>query len=97
MSSICVKKAAAIRTEVLDDLQRSYWTLRYDLLRTFDRSDDRIVVEVHRNTLPHEQQGAKQCSGQQNPEQAACKIDPKVTERVGQLAGEPTDEGDAHG
>jgi hypothetical protein len=56
--SIRVKKAASIRTEILDDLQCGYWTLRYDLLGTLDGSGNRIVMEVHRNALPDEQHRA---------------------------------------
>ena len=52
MSPIRVKETAAARAEILDDLQCGYGALRYDLLRTFDSSDDGIVVEVHRNALP---------------------------------------------
>src|SRR6202041_306502 len=97
MRSIRVKEAAAVCSEILDDLQLSYRTLRYHLLRTFDRSNDRVVVEVHRSPLPDQQHGADQCSGQQYPQQGACEINPKVPERVGELSCEPTDKGNAHG
>jgi hypothetical protein len=71
--------------------------LRYDLLRTFHSGDDGIMVEVHRNALPDQQQGSDQCSGQQYPQQGTCEINPKVAERVGEFSGEPTDKGNAHG
>jgi hypothetical protein len=78
MSPIRVKETSAIRSEILDDLQRGYWTLRYDLLRTFDGSDDGIVVEVHRDALRDQQQCADQCSGQQDPEKGTRQINPEV-------------------
>jgi hypothetical protein len=49
MSSIRVKESAAICPQILDDLKCGYWTLRYDLLRTFYSSDNGVAVEVHRN------------------------------------------------
>ena len=97
MSSIRVKEAAAVRAEILDDLQCGYRTLRYDLLGTLDGSGDRIVAEVHRNALPDEQQGAYQCSRQQDPEQGACQINPKISERVGELPGKTADKSNTHG
>ena len=97
MSPIRVKETAAIRAEILDDLQCGYRTLRYDLPRTFDGRDDGIVVEVHRNTLPDQQQAADQCSRQQNPDQGAGQINPKVAKRVGELPGKAADEGNSHG
>lgn len=71
--------------------------LWYDLLRTLDGSGDGIGTKVHRNALPNKQQGANECSRQQDPEQGTCEINPKVAERVGELPSEPTDEGNAHG
>jgi hypothetical protein len=56
--SIRVKEAAAIRAEILDDLQCGYRTLRYDLVGALDGGGDRIVAEVHGNALPDKQQGA---------------------------------------
>ncbi len=97
MSPVGVKEAAAIGAEILDDLERSHGTLRYDLLSTLDGSGDRIVVEVHRNALPDEQQAADQCSRQQDPEQGACQINPKIAKRVGALPGQAADEGNAYG
>ena len=67
MSSICVKEAAAVGAEILDDLQCSYWTLRYDLMDALDGSGDSIGAEIHWDALPHEQQGADQRSRQQYP------------------------------
>src|ERR1700678_1446441 len=97
MGSIRVEKAAAIGPQILDDLQRGDWTLRYDLQRTFDGSDDGIGMEVHRNALPDQQRGTEQCSGQKDPEQSTCQINPKVAQRVGELPGKASNEGDAHG
>ncbi len=93
MSSICVEESAAIRAEIFDDLQCGYWTLWYDLLRTLDGSGDGIGTKVHRNALPDKQQGADQRSRQKDPQQGAGEINPEIAERVGELSGEPTDEG----
>ena len=97
MSSIRVKEAAAIRSKILDDLQCGYRALRYDLLRTLDGSEAGIAVEVHRNALPDQQHGTDQCSRQQDPQQGACEINPKIPDCVGELSGESTDKGNAHG
>ena len=93
MGPIRVKETAAIGAEILDDLQCGYRTLRYDLLGALDGSGYRIVVEVHRNALPDQQQGSDQCSRQQDPEQGACQVNPKVAERVGELPGKTANEG----
>jgi hypothetical protein len=95
MSPIRVEETAAIRAEILDDLQCGYRTLRYDLLGAFHGSNHRIGVKVHRNALPNQQQGADQCSGQQDPEQGARQINPKVAQRVGELPGKAANEGGA--
>src|SRR5580658_6070480 len=67
MSPVRVEKATAIRAEIFDDFKRSYGALRNDLLRATDGSSDRIVIEIHGNALPDEQQRANQCSRQKNP------------------------------
>src|SRR5208282_1071781 len=97
MSSIRVEKTATVRTEILDNLQCGDRALRYDLLGTLDCGGDGIVAEVHRNALPDEQQGANQCSRQQDPEQGAREINPKVAERARELPGKTTYEGNAYG
>ena len=55
----------------LDDFQCSDRSLGDDLARSFKSGGNDIMVEVHRNSLPSEEQRSYERTRQQNPKQAA--------------------------
>src|SRR5258708_16074605 len=97
MGRIRLEETASTRAKILEDVQLGFRTLRYDLLRVLEGGGDRVLPEVHRNALPDEKQGAHQCSRQQDPQQGACQINPKVAERLGVLSAKSADERNTDG
>ena len=55
------------------------------------------MVEVHRNSLPDEEQRSDQRAGQKNPKQAAREIDPEVPKRCAGLPRQASNKGNADG
>jgi hypothetical protein len=58
MGAVGVEKAADVSAEVLDDLKSGYRSLRDDLRGALECGDRGVGVEVHRYTLPDEEQRA---------------------------------------
>src|ERR1700744_6189884 len=96
MRPVCVKEATAICAEILDALECSNRPLRYNLLGSFKRGGNHVMVEVHRNALPDEQQCSKKRAGQQNPKQTASEVDPEVSEHPAGFSREAPHKGDAN-
>jgi hypothetical protein len=97
VSTIGIEEATAIGAQILDDFQCSDRSLRDDLARAFKRRDNYIMVEVHGNSLPNKQQRSHKRTWQQNPEQAAGKVDPEVSQRCAGFSCQPSYEGNAYG
>ena len=96
MGAVGIEKAAAVRAEVLDELQRGDGALRDCLLRSLQRMCDRIRRKVERHALPNQHQSADERQRQQHPQNGSHQIDPKIAQRFRPLAGKTADEGDAH-
>lgn len=67
MSAIRVEESAAIRAQILGDLQRRHRPLSDHLFLPFNGRRCDIAVPVHRHTLRHERQGANHRNRQQYP------------------------------
>ena len=98
MSPACVEESPTIRSQILDDLQRCYRTLRYDLLRTFDGSGDGIACgnswELPARRAPRP---LIKAPGNRIQSRARVRSTQKLPSVVGELPGETADKGNAHG
>lgn len=77
-----VEEAAAIRAEVLDDLERSDRPWRNDLFRSLYGFDNDVRMIVHRSALPNQQNRAEQRSRQQHPHERSDHVDPEIPKWV---------------
>ena len=97
MGAIGIEEAAAVGSQVLDELQRRHRSLSDGLTATFQSVGLRVRRQVERHALPDQGEAADHRRRQKHPKQRSYEIRPEVAHGSRMRPGEASDEGDSQG
>ena len=80
MGAVGVEEAAAVGSQVLDELQRGHRSLSDGLNSALQSMDFRVRRQVERHALPDQGQAAHQRHRQKNPKQSSDQVHPEVAQ-----------------
>src|SRR5215471_18637058 len=92
MRSIRIEKPTTVGSQIFYEFESGYRSLRDNLSTTFERKCFNIRLEVHRRALPNKQKAPDYRCRQENPQNAANYIHPKVTDSPAIITRQPTNE-----